>query len=127
MSETKVSEFVAGLERGEVRATKCGKCGTLHFPPRGDCRVCLSSKVEWVLISGECELLTFSKVHYAPVALKEHAPYVLAVARLKEGVKVFAPVSGDVDVEGLRPGLRMILVPVQRAGRVSYELRLSGQ
>jgi len=123
VSETKIVGFVDNLEKGEIRAARCKKCGTTYFPPRADCKICLTSDVAWVSLSGECELITYSRIEHPPTAFKNQAPYVLAVGRLKEGVSVFAPISKNVREEELKPGLRMVLVPVKTGERVFYELR----
>jgi hypothetical protein len=124
VSETTVANFVQGLRVGEIWGTKCVKCHALYFPPRADCKNCFSNKTERIKLTGECELITYSKVEYAPEAFKEYAPYVLAVAKLKEGPKVMAPVGKDVPLEKLSPRRRMKLMPIQEGERVLYELSL---
>jgi uncharacterized OB-fold protein len=59
---SRTSKFWKGLEEGKVYATKCQKCGTLHFPPVADCGVCGSSEIKWTELNGKGEVVTFTQV-----------------------------------------------------------------
>ena len=68
----------------------------------------MSSKVEWVELGTEAELLTFTYVQITPTSFVDHDPYVVAIGKLKEGVNVLAWVEGG-DPAKLRPGDRLKL------------------
>ncbi len=114
VSHTKVEAMLSYLENGQVPGTRCTKCRRLYFPPRTDCLGCRTSRVEWVPIEGACRLVTFTEVYFAPPAFQQETPYLLGVAELKNGLRVFAPISNEVDRKELKPGLELALRPVRR-------------
>ncbi len=123
VSHTKIGTMLSYLEKDQVPGTRCTRCNRLYFPPRADCLDCRGSKVEWVPINGQCQLITFTRVHFAPPAFQQETPYLLGVAELKSGLRVFAPISSQVDPEQLKPGLELILRAVNRPGDgVFYQL-----
>jgi len=125
-SQTKVSGFIGYLEMGKIFGTKCLDCGHLEFPPRAYCSQCLSGRWEWTQLSGECKLVTYTKVEAAPSAFKEEAPYLLGLAEFSEGPKVFAWVDATIPESDLKPGLALRLEPRKLSnGNLSYLLRLS--
>ena len=122
VSQTKILPMLAFLERNQIPATKCGKCGTVSFPPRADCPKCRSNAAEWIPIDGHAKLVTFTLVHFAPPQFQQNTPYMLGVAELANGLRVFAPISSEVGQDGLKPGLKLLLKPVKAGGGVFYEL-----
>ena len=122
VSQTKILPMLAFLEKNQIPATKCGKCGTVSFPPRADCPKCRSNLAEWITVDGHAKLVTFTLVHFAPPQFQQSTPYMLGVAELANGLRVFAPISGEVGREGLKPGLKLVLKPVKAGGGVYYEL-----
>ena len=66
--------------------------------------------------------MTFTEVFFAPPTFQAEAPYLLGVAELENGLRVFAPISGEVQRAELSPGLGLTLRPKQAGGRVFYEL-----
>ena len=121
VKQSEVSKFTEYLADGKIYGTKCIECGNLSFPPRADCSRCLSSKWEWAPLSGECKLLTFTRVEAAPAAFQDEAPYIIGLAEFSEGPKVLAWV--DRAVEEVKPGVRLKLKPTTlRNGQLSYLL-----
>ncbi len=124
VSETKIQEFEKSLEAGKIMGTKC-KCGRLYFPPRADCD-CMKSEMEWVELSGNCRLITFTTLHFAPASFRYDAPYTLGVAQFEEGPTVLAPLSKEINEDEIEIGMTLKLVPVElMGGRMIYELRKS--
>ena len=118
---SKTSKFWEGLKKGKVYATKCEKCGRLRFPPVIDCGDCGSSGVEWVELDGDGEIVTFTEVVVKPASFSNEPSYIVAIGRLREGVKVLAWLVG-VDREDVRVGLRVRLVGrVTSGGRATFE------
>lgn len=66
ISQTKVSRFVEELSSGNITATKCKTCGKKYYPPRADCSNCMESQMEWVSVSKEGRLITFTKIYVPP-------------------------------------------------------------
>ena len=120
VSQTKVASMISFLEKDQLPATRCKKCKTLHFPPRADCQHCRSNSMDWVPLDGKCTLVTFTEVHFAPPQFQPEAPYILALAELKEGPRVFAPIDKTIDRASLKLGMPMVLRVVKRNGDGLY-------
>ena len=122
VSETKLQEFEKSLEEGKIMGTKC-TCGRLYFPPRADCD-CMKGEMKWVELSGNCKLMTFTTLHFAPASFRYDAPYTLGVAQFDEGPSVLAPLSKEIKEDEIKIGMSLKLVPVElMGGRMIYELR----
>ncbi len=123
VSETKLQEFEKALEAGRIMGTKCKTCGKLYFPPRADC-ACMKGDIEWVELKGNCRLLTYSTIYFAPASFRYEVPYILAVAQFEEGPTVLAPLNKDLKEDEIEIGMSLRLIPMELAGgRVIYELR----
>ncbi len=114
--------MISYLEKGQIVATRCKECGTLHFPPRADCPECRGSSVDWVPIDGNAKLVTFTEVYFAPPAFQQGSPYLLGVAELADGLRVFAPISPGTDWRELKPGTSLVLRPKKAGESVYYQL-----
>lgn len=123
VSQTKVASMISFLEKDQLPGTRCKKCKTLHFPPRADCQHCRSNSMDWVPLDRNCTLVTFTEVHFAPPQFQAEAPYLLGLAELKEGPRVFAPIDKTIDRAKLKPGVPMVIRVVKRNGNnLYYEL-----
>jgi uncharacterized OB-fold protein len=62
---------------------RCEKCGRFRSPPTPYCANCLSQEIEWVELSGEATLYTYTIVRHptAPV-LATQVPYVIGIVVL---------------------------------------------
>jgi uncharacterized OB-fold protein len=117
----KTAKFWDELKAGKVYATKCTNCGMLHFPPVADCGKCGSSEMEWYLLNGEGEVVTFTQVFAKPASFSDEPEYIVAIGRLNEGIKVLAWLTG-IKREDVKIGLKVKLVAKDFPdGRVSYE------
>ena len=105
---SKTHQFWDSLKEGRFVTTRCKDCGQLTFPPQADCPNCASSNVEWVAMGTEAELITFTYVSVTPTSFVQNDPYIVAIGRLKEGLKVLAWVEGS-SVEKLKPGAALRL------------------
>lgn len=65
-------------------------------------------------------MVTFTEVHFAPPQFQAEAPYLLGLAELTEGPRVFAPVDNNIERSTLKPGTRMVLRVVKRSGDGLY-------
>jgi uncharacterized OB-fold protein len=118
---SRTSKFWQGLKEGKIYATKCQKCGKLHFPPVADCGECGSSNLKWTELDGEGEIETFTQIVVKPASFSEESDYIVAIARLKEGVRALAWLVG-VEREDVQVGMKVRLVAkVTSDERVGYE------
>ncbi len=120
---SKTLRFWEGLKEGKIYASKCKKCGELYFPPVADCGKCYTSDMDWVELSGEGEVEAFTHIIVRPVSFQDNPPYTVAIARLKEGVKALAWITG-VKKKDVRIGMKVKLVPkITEDGRLTYEFK----
>jgi uncharacterized OB-fold protein len=124
VSQAKITQFLSYLEKGEIVATKCKNCGETFFPPRADCLRCRKSDMEWVPLDNHAELITFTEVNFAPPAFQKETPYLLGVAEFENGMRVFAPISREVNRRDLKPGLKLELKPVHAGEGIYYLLEI---
>ena len=120
--QTKIARFWEGIRQGKLFTTKCQKCGKTHFPPTSDCPSCYSSDMAWIELSGDAELTTWTLIQIKPRSFSQYPPYMIAIARIKEGPSVMAWLV-DVKPEDVRSGMRLKLVAKQSPdGQLSYQL-----
>lgn len=125
--QTRVSKFIDYLQAGEIYGTECEECGCVQFPPRAHCAKCLSTSFDWKKLSGDCALITYTKVDAAPSMFKEQAPYLLGLAQLAEGPKVLAWIDKATPEDKIRVGMKMKLTPTKLSnGNLSYILVAAG-
>lgn len=121
MPISKTLPFWEGLKQGKVLATKCANCGELYFPPVADCPSCLSSKLEWIELSNEAEIETFTHVVIRPTSFQQNKPYTVAIGKLKEGIRVLAWLTG-FKLSEIKVGMKVKLVAkITAEGNPTYE------
>ena len=103
-----VKEFFKGLSEGKILATRCRRCGRIYFPPQKDCPACMSENMEWIELSRNAKLITFSEVNVKPAGFKDHPDYIVGVGELEEGIKVLAWIEAK-DISELKIGDKMKL------------------
>ncbi len=120
-SQTRASQFVDYLEKGEVRATKCNSCGRVFFPPRADCSWCMISDMEWLEIKGQGKVDSFTKVNYAPTGFENDVPYILTLADF-DGIKVFGRMNKKVAEGDVKVGMAVKVATLALDGeKIAYE------
>jgi uncharacterized OB-fold protein len=118
---SKTLKFWYGLKEGKVYGTKCLKCGELNFPPAADCANCYSSEVEWVELSNEAEIETYTYIVVRPSSFQNYKPYTVAIGKLKEGVRVLAWLTG-LKLSEIKTGIKVKLIAkVNQDGTPTYE------
>jgi uncharacterized OB-fold protein len=118
---SKTLKFWEGLKEGKVYATRCTKCGKTYFPPAADCPECLTSNMEWIELSGEAEIETFTHVVVRPASFQQNKPYTVAIGKLKEGVRVLAWLTG-FKLSQVKVGIKVKLTAkVTPEGSLTYE------
>ncbi len=83
------------LKKHELRMQKCSECGHIWFPPAFGCPNCLSTKYEWVQLSGKGKIWTYNVFHqlyfksFAP-----EIPYNVIQVQLDEGPLMMSNIVG---------------------------------
>ena len=114
-------KFYEGLKEGKVYATKCKDCQKVYFPPMVDCPECLTTGLDWVELSSDAEIETFTHVVVRPTTFQQYKPYTVAIGRLKEDVKVLAWLTG-FKISEVKVGMKAKLVArVTSEGNATYE------
>ena len=111
-AEAKSEDFITYLEKGKVMTTRCKKCGSSYFPPKMDCPGCLDSEVEWIEISSEGILVTYTVVQYGPSGFEEEAPYALGIGDFG-GIRVFGRLNKCIAEDDIQPGMAIRIAPVK--------------
>jgi len=109
----RLKPFFNGLIEGKILGTKCAKCGEIYFPPQVDCPKCKDSKVEWIELSREGTLLTFTQINVKPYSFSHYNDYIVGIGRLPEGVNITAWVREN-DPKRLKVGMKVKLEVVKR-------------
>jgi len=78
--------------------------------------------MDWIPLRGEGELLTCTMIIVKPSTYAHYDNYVVAIAQMKEGVKVLAWLKID-DPRKIKPKMKVRLTTVRREpeGFITYE------
>lgn len=117
-----IKEFFDKLLDDKFVTTKCGVCGEIYFPPQKDCPRCRSSNMEWIELSREGVLVTYTQINVKPYSFAHYRDYIVGIVRLPEGINITAWIRAD-DPGRLKIGGRMRLEIVRREpeGYITYE------
>ena len=112
--EPVVKKWYDALKDGKILGLKCKDCGVIEFPPVPICNDCSGTDMEWVEMSGDGELITFS---FSPMGIYPYHddPALTGYTRLKEGM-LFASVftnASAADQQTLLERLRKGAVPIK--------------
>jgi uncharacterized OB-fold protein len=91
--------FWDGLRLKEFRVPKCADCGDYNWIPYPACRSCYSENQEWVAVSGQATVWSFSVVHRGPGAFNDEVPYVVVLAKLVEEPRSLIVTGNLIDVD----------------------------
>ena len=110
--------FWDGLADGRVLIQRCLQCDTWVYYPRARCSHCLSDSLEWIEVSGEGTVYTFTVARQPTTpAFAEVVDPIIAVVELDEGVRVTTSLEG-VDPADVRVGMRVcpVFAPAEDGG-----------
>ena len=93
-------------------ASKCTGCGEVSFPPRADCEHCMKGEFEFMEISGNATLHTYTQIVAAPVGFEDKAPYFVGLADLEEGGRVLAIFNDSIEEKDIKINMKLKVVPV---------------
>ncbi|MFG2446534.1 Zn-ribbon domain-containing OB-fold protein [Nocardia fluminea] len=90
------TRFAAGLRAGTLFGTRCDGCSRVAVPAVAYCERCFEPATEWVELSGEGIVESFTVVHIAPGGPPR--PYVLGVMRLDGTDGLFVHYVGGISL-----------------------------
>src|SRR5262249_36788702 len=103
-------EFFDGVRAGRLVVQRCAACGAFAVPPKAVCPTCESTRWERATLAGDGEIASYTVIRVPPGQLAAEAPYVIAIARMAEGVSLLGRLTG-VPLEAVSVGM-----PVRFAG-----------
>jgi hypothetical protein len=113
ISVDKIKEFFNALSDGKILATRCKDCGEIYFPPQQDCPKCKKKEVEWIELSKEGTLQTYTQINVKPFSFSHYDDYIVGIGRLPEGINITAWVR-EKDPRNLKVGMKLKLEVVKR-------------
>ena len=92
--------FFEGGFRNELILQRCRECDRYIYYPRPICHHCASFDLEWVQVSGEATLFSFTKV-WSPEHpyFKPDVPITIGTVELQIGPMMFARIQTDDETE----------------------------
>jgi len=114
-----IDSFYRLLAEGKLMGARCRSCGRLLVPPRPVCPACYGSDMEWVELRGEGVVESYTVIHVAPPRFQAETPYVVAVVRLDEGVRLPGRLVG-VEPEDVKVGMRVRVELLPEPGREGW-------
>ena len=104
-------------QRYRYEAGQCQKCQKIFFPPRLVCSECRGEHFETVILPKDGVVDTYTIIRVAPSGFGDEAPFVVAIIKLSNDVKVTAQVV-DCDPESVAIGdpVRLEFRRVQQDG-----------
>lgn len=88
-----------------LRLLRCAGCGALSVPPRERCAGCMSASLERCEAPGEGTLAAATVIRRPPLALRDRAPYLVAMVRTDAGPFVTGRIEGGDEPPA--PGARL--------------------
>lgn len=86
----------------KMYAYKCISCGELHHPKHYVCRKCGSRQFEEIVLEGEVELVTYTKVYNLPEGYMK--PFIsFGIVKFPNGLCI----SGQIDSDNLEIGMKL--------------------
>ena len=102
------SKFYVGLRNRKIYGIRCRVCEIVLVPPKKTCHQCFSDLSEWVEVSDEGTLQTFTVVHYSEPELHPmKAPFAYGIIKLDGADTGMTHLVGEADLKALREGMRL--------------------
>ncbi|MBI1733123.1 MAG: OB-fold domain-containing protein [Gammaproteobacteria bacterium] len=95
--------MAAGVDAGRLLLPRCRDCGIVQYPLRELCRNCLGDTLDWVPVSGDGTLLSWTNVHTSlEPFFADHAPWPVGRVKLECGPLVIAHLAIASPDTGMR-------------------------
>jgi len=102
------SRFYLGLRERKIYGLRCPNCNLVYVPPKKVCHRCFSELTEWVRVSDEGILQTFTIVHYHEPALHPvKAPFAYGIIKLDGADTGLVHLIGEANLSDLKEGMRL--------------------
>lgn len=94
------------IPRYRLIGARCRSCGRIHYPPRNACPYCGSTELEEVQLPRTGVLESYTVVYSVPGDSRLHAPVLVGLVKLDNGVRLVAELT-DASPEELKTGMRV--------------------
>ena len=102
------SRFYIGLREKKILGLRCPKCAMVFVPPKKVCHRCFGELSEWVGVSDEGTLETFTIVHYSePMLHPVKAPFAYGIIKLDGADTGMAHLIGEARLDRLKEGMKL--------------------
>ena len=102
------SRFYIGLRDKKIYGIRCPACDVVFVPPKKVCHLCFDNLTEWVEVSDEGTLETFTIVHYnEPELHPMKAPFAYGIIKLDGADTGMVHLIGEADLNRIRKGMRL--------------------
>jgi hypothetical protein len=105
--ETASYFFTQLRDEKKIWGKKCPKCKKVLTPPRKVCPYCTVQTADWVQLSGEGTVDTFTIVRRGNNIHPMKVPFAYAIIKLDGADTGFLHVLGEVDVNKIKEGMRV--------------------
>lgn len=99
-----ITSFYKFISEKRLMAAECVECGTLLLPPKPMCTKCLSTNLNWIEISGEGKLLSYTIIYIAPEKFQDMVPYIVGIVKFDNGLRLPGMIRG-VKHEDIKVGM----------------------
>lgn len=120
MGATASRFFTEIRDRRKILGIKCPKCNVVYVPPRSTCGRCFSLLHDWMEVSDQGTLETYTRVHYGTPVQPISSPFFYGIVKL-DGADTGLPhfIGGT---EGKEPRVGMRVQAVFKEERVGNML-----
>ncbi len=99
--------FISLRDEKKIMGAKCGQCGRVYIPPRKVCPLCFTENPEWVQVSDQGVLLSYTVARRQLASLPKKVPVIFGLIKLDGADTALLHYLGQVELEKLRVGMRL--------------------
>jgi uncharacterized OB-fold protein len=100
-------------DNGRVMGVRCSRCSAVLLPPRPYCGFCFEPAEEWVQVSDEGTVVTYTVVHQTAPGQPVEPPYTYALIMLDGADTHFPHLLDEVPAGAMEVGMRVKAVWVR--------------
>ena len=105
------SKFLRSLrDDKKITGIKCSECNKVYIPPRKTCPVCFTANEEWVDLSQEGTLVSYTVARRQLAAIPGKVPVIFALIKLDGADTAMLHYLDDVKPEAVEIGMRVTAV-----------------
>lgn len=102
------SKFLLHLrDHRKIMGTKCPACGRVYVPARPTCINCFEDMNEWIEVSGEGTLESFTVVYESQPVYKADSPFAVGIIKLDGADTGLVHKIGEVELKKIHIGMRL--------------------